>query len=41
VNSSLAIAVAAISTRIAYHGGRTVEFSAHGSTVRIAVRAAS
>jgi hypothetical protein len=30
-----------ITTRIAYRGGRTVEFSAHGAAVRIAVRAAS
>lgn len=30
-----------ISTRIAYRGDRTIEFSAHGSSVRIAVRAAS
>jgi hypothetical protein len=30
-----------IATRIAYQGGRTVAFAAHGATVRIAVRAAS
>jgi hypothetical protein len=49
---SLAIALAAhstttvgadgrIATRVAYRGGRTIAFSAHGTAVRIAVRAAS
>jgi hypothetical protein len=30
-----------IATRVAYRGGRTIAFSAHGMAVRIAVRAAS
>jgi hypothetical protein len=30
-----------IATRVAYRGGRTIAFSAHGTAVRIAVRAAS